>query len=102
MKLFSRFNKKEKEQIKANPVYGESSLVLMNDFVSSPKNMRQLQIEGYAKNPTIYRCVREIATNAARVPLYLKNAAGKEIEKHPLLDEHVQEIRKSIYKQPTI
>ena len=46
----------------------------------------KLAEEGYKRNVVAYRCIRIIAHGAAGVPWLLYNAAGKEIEEHPLLD----------------
>ncbi len=84
IKWFSKKNNKL-QAIKSINHTGASAL-LFGGGEGKPRNQKALLAEGYGKNPTIYRCIREITMNAARIPLYLENAAGELIEKHPILD----------------
>lgn len=81
-----RFFKSRKKEQKASPVHNGATVLLNNEFISKPRNMLALQVEGYCRNPTIYRCVTEISKNAARIPLYVRNKKTQEaIKEHPLV-----------------
>ncbi len=51
---------------------------------SGKKGFAALANEGFAKNPIVYRCVRMVAENAARVPLEVRDG-DKVLSEHPLL-----------------
>ena len=51
----------------------------------TPRRYDKLAEEGYRKNVIAFRCIREIAQNAASIPLLLYRGKS-EIIKHPLLD----------------
>ncbi len=52
---------------------------------SGKKGFAALANEGFARNPVVYRCIRMVAENAARVPLEVDDGA-KVLTDHPLLD----------------
>lgn len=49
------------------------------------KDWRSYAKEGFSQNPTIYRCINLVATNAASVKPKVK-VNGEYVEQHPLLD----------------
>jgi HK97 family phage portal protein len=54
-----------------------------HDWASN--DWRKYAKEGFGRNPTIYRCVQMVATNAASVKPKVK-VNGEYVEEHPLLD----------------
>ncbi|MDR3475200.1 MAG: phage portal protein [Devosia sp.] len=50
----------------------------------SRRGFSSLALEGFAKNPVVYRCVRMIAESAARVPLIVTEG-GQHLTDHPAL-----------------
>ena len=49
------------------------------------RNFETLAKEGYERCSIVFRCIREIATGVAAIPLLLKQG-DREIESHPILD----------------
>ena len=48
------------------------------------RGFSSLAAEGFVRNPVVYRCVRTIAENAARVPLVVSEG-GRQLSDHPVL-----------------
>ncbi len=73
-----------KKQVESKASLGESHFLVNGQAEYSLKDWRSYAVEGYGKNPTIYRCISLIAQNFAKVPLYVKNSEGEIQEDHPI------------------
>jgi HK97 family phage portal protein len=77
------FNKPS-QPVEQKASLGQSHFLIDGRHDYGMKDWKAYASEGYASNPTIYRCISLIAQNFAKVPLYIKNDAGEILENHPL------------------
>lgn len=74
------------QSLKANPVFGMAYRFVLGQPVWSERNYKAFADEGYKRNPVVFKCVHMVSRSVAAIPLYLVDANGEEIEKHPVLD----------------
>ena len=79
------FNRKS-QPVETKASIGEAHVVVNGQHEYAMKDWGAYAKEGYACNPTIYRCISLIAQNFAKVPLYVKDAEGVIQEGHPVAE----------------
>jgi len=84
------FGKKTKVEKKESPISG--AILFQNKYVAPNRDINSYISEGYAFNPIIYRCIKEITTAIGSVDLYVE-IAEKEVSEHGA---------KKILKRPNI
>ncbi len=72
-------------EAKASAAGAAISVFNVGQPVFTPRRYDSLATEGYEKCAVAFRCIREVASGVASVPLLLKSGKN-ELEKHPILD----------------
>jgi HK97 family phage portal protein len=77
MRLFGKKTIEKKE----SPISG--AIIFNNKYIAPSRNIKSYIAEGYAYNPIVYRCIKEISTAIGSVDLYLK-IGGKDVEENEI------------------